>query len=75
MDDLNVLTIFTKALLDKGIDYEVTLKGAEVSVRLLDIGSDAVIARSTRSSLEEALAASMACAANRTVRMEGLTVL
>jgi len=59
-DNLNTLTIFTKALLDKGMDYEVTLNGAEVSVKLLDTLTGKVIGQAINNSLEASLASILA---------------
>ena len=60
MDNLDTLTIFTKALLDKGLDYEVTLNGSEVGVKLFDTLTGTMIGTSTKGSLEESLAAVLA---------------
>ena len=65
MDDLSTLTIFTKALLDKGLDYEVTLKGSEVDVRLFDRLTGDTIGNNKNKSLEEALASVLATVASQ----------
>ena len=76
MNELNTLTIFTKALLDKGMDYEVTLKGSEVSVKLFDRLTGNVIGQSTKDSLEASLASVLANIASRPYPpMLGLSIL
>ena len=57
---MEVLAIFTKALLDRGIDFEVTLDLSGVHLRLLDMSSGISIGESTGPTLEEALANSVA---------------
>ena len=60
MDNLNALNIKTKALLDKGIDYEVTLNGSGVRVRVFDANTDTTIGINHSDSLESALAGVLA---------------
>jgi len=57
---MKTLTIFTKALLDKGLDYEVTMRGSEVDVRVFDKLNEATVGSSTQDSLEKALATVLA---------------
>ena len=61
---MKVLSIFTKALLDRGVDYEVTLRGSEVTVRLFDQLEGVTIAQDTSDSLETALATVLATVAS-----------
>ena len=58
-------TILTKALLEKGMDYEVTLKGSEVGVRLFDRLTGHTLGTETSDSLEKALAYTVASILSR----------
>lgn len=62
---METLTILTKALLDKGVDYEVTLKGSEVGVRLYDQMTQETIQSAVGESLEQALSLSVAQVVSR----------
>ena len=56
MNNLNTLTIFTKALLDIGLDLDVTLNGSYVGVELFESTTGRVVGSSVKGSLEESLA-------------------
>jgi len=76
MSDNKVLAILTQALLNKGLDYEVTLKGSSVGVRLIDNLTDDTIGSSTKGSLEEALSDVLASVISRAPKSYvGLSVL
>lgn len=62
-----VLETFTMALFDRGLDYEVTLKGSEVRVRVFDSSTESTIGIDTSTSLESALASVLAGAAKGAV--------
>lgn len=53
---LDVLTVFTKSLLENGIDYEVTMKGSKVTVQLFEDMTNTSLGCATGNSLEESLA-------------------
>jgi len=57
---METLAIITKALLDKGLDYEVTLNMSNVRVRLFDSKTDATLGIDTSDSLERALSGVLA---------------
>ena len=73
MENLNALTIITKALLDKGIDYEVTLNGSGVRIRVFDAKTDTTVGINHSDSLESALAGVLA--ASIAAPFDGLSIL
>ena len=61
---METLTIFTKALLEKGVDLEVTMRQTGVNVRLIDLLTNDTITEGKGISLEEALAIAVANSAS-----------
>ncbi len=76
MDDNKVLTIFTKALLDRRLDFDVTLNGSEVRVRVFDGITNDTVGIDTSDSVESALAGVLAGVAKGSIRkFNGLSKL
>ena len=73
MKNIDTLAILTKALLDRGIDYDVTLSGSEVLVRLFDANTDTTVGINASDSLEGAL--SNVLATSIAAPFSGLSVL
>lgn len=62
---MDMLQALTQKILDKDMDYEVTLKGSTVSVRLLDRMTENTIGYAEKGSLEEALVEILCTVASR----------
>ena len=68
---MDTLVYLTEALFNKGLDYEVTLKGSKTTVRLFDSLTLGTIGISEKNSLEEALASILATVADGAPQMSG----
>ena len=71
MKDLDFLTKLTGELLKQNIDYEVTLKGYDVTVEMFDMGTNTTIGVVKSDSLEAGLAVLMSkfTASSRNVKV------
>ena len=69
---MGTLVLLTGALLNKGLDYEVTLKDSTTTVRLFDQLTQATLGTNTSETVEQALATVLADIASDSPRYDGL---